>query len=354
MTPPTRIPAQIPPRMPARVLVGVVVLTLGAWGARAQPLTDAQVSRMGARLQSALDDRDWEGVVRIGERIMEARPELAVVAYNLACAHARLGAVDRALEWLDRSADNGFAGIVSVETDPDLEPLRADERFGAIAAKVRASRDERFEAFKAEAERAEIPTILPPGYDPRTPAPLVIVMHGSGGRGKPLGELHRDAAGAVGAIVAAPDALRPLGGGFNWTYRDEAEWMVFHVLDRISSEHRVDPRRVVLAGFSQGANIALEVGLKHPGRFVGLVPVCGHWEPDRMPIAEGAGGLRVSLIMGAEDPWAQTFEECQTALREAGVETRLSMERGVGHAYPPDAGRVLEEALRFVLGGGSP
>lgn len=327
-----------------------VALGCGVGDASAQALSEDQLQRMGESLERAVDARDWARVVRIGERVMEARPELAMVPYNLACAHAQLGDTEAALTWLGRSADNGFAGIASIESDPDLDPIRGDERFAAIADKVRAARDQRFEAFRAEAERSAPLTILPPGHDPERPAPLLIVLHGSGGTPGPVAEVHQFAAGRVGAILVAPSALRPLGDGFNWTFRDEAEWMVLHTLERASREHNIDPGRVVLAGFSQGANVALEVGLRRPEKFAGIVAAGGHWDPEIMKIPAEGERPRVQLLIGAHDPWVRTFREAERALTGAGVEARLHVAAGVGHAYPRDADERLERALRFVLG----
>ncbi len=332
-------------------VLGVVALSV--WvvpGAVGQPLTEQQLRRMAENMGAALDKGDWERVARLGERIMEARPGLAVVAYNLACAHAQLGDHEAAIGWLERSAENGFAGIVSIETDSDLDPIRGDARFGAVADTVRATRDRRFDAFRAEAEKAELLTVLPPGHDPEVAAPLVIVLHGSGGRPGPIAGVYERAAAEVGAIVVAPSALRPMGEGFNWTFRDESEWMVLHVLERVGREHKIDRERVVLAGFSQGANVSLEVGLKHADRFAGIVACCGHWDAEIMRIPEGVELPRVQLLIGAQDPWVGTFREAEEALGSAGADVRLHVARGVGHAYPRDADERLEAALRFVLG----
>ncbi|MEZ6242997.1 MAG: alpha/beta hydrolase-fold protein [Phycisphaerales bacterium] len=339
--------------MTRHIIAGFVValaLCTAAPRASAQAVSEQELQRMGENLQKALDARDWKRVVRIGERVMEARPGLAVVPYNLACAHAQLGENDAALEWLQKSADNGYAGIASIETDPDLDPIREDPRFKVVHDQVQAARDKRFEVFRAAAEEADLLTILPPGYDPQVAAPLVIVLHGSGGRPEPVAEVHKKAAGEVGAIIVAPSALRPLGDGFNWTFRDEAEWMVLHTLERAAAEHTIDMDKVVVAGFSQGANMALEVGLKHPEKFAGIIATSGHWQPAIMTIPEEGKRPRVQLLIGGDDEWAWTFKEARGALSGAGVESRLEIVPGVGHAYPPNSDERLERALRFVLG----
>jgi hypothetical protein len=54
------------------------------------------------------------------------------ILYNLACAHARLGQLDRAFARLQESLAAGFSDRQLLDTDPDLSPLRADPRWPGI------------------------------------------------------------------------------------------------------------------------------------------------------------------------------------------------------------------------------
>lgn len=334
-----------------RTLLAAVAVALSlALSAPACAQVDLQ--SLGHRYERAMDQENWREVVRAGEKIMELRPDLAVVPYNLACAHANLGDEEAAIKWLATAAENGFGGIVSIQTDPDLDPIRAHARFAEIEATVQARRDERFEAYCEQARSTEMLTIVPDGLDPETPAPLVVALHGSGGRAETFAEVYRDAAAEMGAVLVVPNGLRPAGnGGYNWTFRDEAEWMVMHAIERAGATHPIDKDRVVLTGFSMGANTTLEVGLKHPGVFAGLIPVCGHWDADVMAIDDAASdGLRVQLMIGARDEWAKTFREAHRVFDERGIENRLRVYQGIGHAYPANRDEELVKALRYVLG----
>jgi hypothetical protein len=51
------------------------------------------------------------------------------IAYNIACAHARAGRIDQALEWIKRAIDAGYSDQASLENDPDLEALRRHPEF---------------------------------------------------------------------------------------------------------------------------------------------------------------------------------------------------------------------------------
>lgn len=49
-------------------------------------------------------------------------------SYNIACGHARLGHLDLAFQWLERSAQYGFELGERIESDEDLASLRSDPR----------------------------------------------------------------------------------------------------------------------------------------------------------------------------------------------------------------------------------
>jgi tetratricopeptide (TPR) repeat protein len=64
---------------------------------------------------------------------LERFPDTAALIYNLVCAESRLGEVDAALEHLERAIELEPALREYLETDPDLEALRADPRFPGLA-----------------------------------------------------------------------------------------------------------------------------------------------------------------------------------------------------------------------------
>ncbi len=305
----------------------------------------------GRAFERAYSDRDWAAAARAAELWAEREPGSPTVAYNAACAHALAGDEGAALGWLRRAGAAGFAGTRSLDEDPDLASVRGHPGFATATAAIRTNRETMFAEFRAVAESSEILTIPPPGECPGS-CPLIVVLHGYGGEARNNAEIYRRVAAKLGAIVAAPSALRPgpAGRGFSWTFRDEAEWWVLRAMDRVSAEHPVDPERVVLAGFSQGANVALGVGLRHPRRFAGLLPVAGHYDPSRMPAAT-RGGPRIYLLTGSRDPRVDSFRAAERQLAGAGLDVRLRIVPGVGHSYPQRVDHELGKALEFLLPG---
>lgn len=283
--------------------------------------------------------------------IAEQYPSSSVWAYRAGASLALAGDAEGAIGWLRAAAERGYSGVRTFETDSDIDPVRGHAAFGAIIARVRENAGARMAAFRAEAEEAEPVVVLPRGFDSSAPTPLVIALHGTGGTGRETARAWRGAARRVGAILVAPDALRPSGNGFAWVFRDESEWYVEKLITQMREEHAIG--EVVLVGFSQGANIALAMGRSHPELFDAVVPVCGHWEADAASLPPGPGEGESDdrpawyLLIGERDPWQATYDEAEEVLGEAGMRVSVEKVGGLGHAMPRD--RVLEGALRWCL-----
>jgi len=120
---------------------------------------------------------------------------------------------------------------------------------------------------------------LPPGFDPKGKKwPAIVFLHGSG-------ECGRDGAaplriGLAPALLAHPERW-PFVVVFPQKPTADEEWweheaLVFAALDDAVKQFAVDPKRVALAGMSQGGHGTWMIGARHPDRWRCLVPVCGY------------------------------------------------------------------------------
>jgi tetratricopeptide (TPR) repeat protein len=57
------------------------------------------------------------------------RPQDSLTLYNLACAYSLAGQIDNGLEALEASIDAGFTDHGHISKDPDLNPLRQEDKF---------------------------------------------------------------------------------------------------------------------------------------------------------------------------------------------------------------------------------
>ena len=127
-------------------------------------------------------------------------------------------------------------------------------------------------------------TILPDGYDPRKPYPLIVLLHGFGSSMHDLAGL-APSIDPKGYIYACPNGpihvpLGPGITGYAWMRHpgsrnpdaaQAAEEALSVFLDEVMQQYQAPPGRLLLGGFSQGGMMTYQVGLPRPDLFAGLV-----------------------------------------------------------------------------------
>jgi poly(3-hydroxybutyrate) depolymerase len=126
---------------------------------------------------------------------------------------------------------------------------------------------------------------IPKGYSSSRPVPLVLALHfGGPPKGAGMGLLTvlvGPALAELGAVIVAPDSL---GGG--WSTPENAR-AGMALMDAVQATYRIDPKRIVVTGFSMGGAGVWHFAGKYPDRFTAAVPVAG-----RPPTAIRRGGRR--------------------------------------------------------------
>lgn len=117
----------------------ISLLLASAVGAQRSERTYRQEYQAGL---DALRAQRWNEGIASFERCLSLQPGSASSAYNLACAYAQQGDVERGLDWLGRAIDKGWADPDHLRWDSDLTPLRTDPRFDQLLVVV----DERYPA----------------------------------------------------------------------------------------------------------------------------------------------------------------------------------------------------------------
>jgi adenylate cyclase len=98
---------------------------------------DPRAATMRAVASCRVGDRP-EGM-RWAERALEIDPEDAGVRYNVACLYALEGELELALKTLEDCVRLGFGNLEWIAQDPDMAPLRNDDRFKRLVGEVRRS-----------------------------------------------------------------------------------------------------------------------------------------------------------------------------------------------------------------------
>jgi phospholipase/carboxylesterase len=153
---------------------------------------------------------------------------------------------------------------------------------------------------------------IAPPHAPRD-LPLVVTLHGRGASADDLAPLAPEL-DATHYRYVFPNGRLPvdLGGwmGFAWyeignqaTDVPASRAAVEALLADLWARSGLGPARTVLVGFSQGAVLTLDVGLRSAERFAGLVAMSGYLSEDAsLPAAlERARDQRVLIVHGVED-----------------------------------------------------
>jgi phospholipase/carboxylesterase len=185
---------------------------------------------------------------------------------------------------------------------------------------------------------------VPANYRPETPIPFILMLHGAGGSKGGLDVFCEDAA-KQGIAVAVPESRGltwdRIKGGFgpDIDFLDRALQFTF---DRVA----VDPRRLAIAGFSDGGSYALSVGLSNGDLFSRVIA----YSPEFVAAPTRFGKPPIFITHGVQDNIlsVNVTESMVRQLKLAGYTVEFKEFTG-GHFMRPD---LVRESLRWFVGTG--
>jgi serine/threonine protein kinase/Flp pilus assembly protein TadD len=95
---------------------------------------DARALYLGAGSLCHLGER--EKALKWAEKATTIDPDNPSVLYNVACVYSQLGELEKGIDCLERSITTGMGQKEWIENDPDLDPLRDNERFRALLSRL--------------------------------------------------------------------------------------------------------------------------------------------------------------------------------------------------------------------------
>lgn len=174
---------------------------------------------------------------------------------------------------------------------------------------------------------------VPATYQLGHPAPLVVLLHGAGGDARTTLALLRGPADAIGLILLAPTSREytwdVIAGGYG---PDVAA--LDGALEGTFSLYAVDPGRIAIGGFSDGASYALSLGITNGDLF-------GHvlaFSPGFIAPTGRVGSPRIFVSHGTRDavlPIERCSRRIVPRLKRTGYQVRYREFEG-GHSVPPE------------------
>ena len=148
---------------------------------------------------------------------------------------------------------------------------------------------------------------VPSSLDGRTPAPLVLVLHGGGGAGRSTERMtgFSDLADRRGFIVVYPNGVdRRWNDARGEVARQDVDDVDFltALVDHVRRTLPIDVRRVYASGISNGAMMSYRLGCERSDVFAAIAPVAGAMPEPLGPRCSPSRPVSLVAISGTEDP----------------------------------------------------
>ncbi len=351
--------------MPAHarfVRVSLLITLLGAASGVSAQLEPTRESDLHRRLRgiynaaiAAENARDWAEAERDYRQLVAALPGDWPTRIAMARICVQTNRAAEAVHWLDQAVEIGMIDAKLLDGERGLELLRGRSDYHAMCAKADRYQSETLAIY------------VPPNLDRSKPLTAVIALHGRGGNEREQVAQWRETADKLGLVILAPRGPRAFRGRCSFGWDDPNALNAVGVIEvdsaaiaraadealkRAADVGEVDPKRVVVTGFSQGGGTALLLALTDPARYPRVLMVNPTYEAPRdASVWERArdARMRVRIISGELDPLGVNTQIARDALTRAGVEVRITVVSDVGHEPPPDLPQRQVDALQALL-----
>lgn len=187
---------------------------------------------------------------------------------------------------------------------------------------------------------------VPASYDAAKPLPLLIALHGAGGRSTGPLRLWTPQADIAGFAVLAVESAGPTWDAIRGEYGPDIATLD-RALEATFRRIAVDPRHIVLGGFSDGASYSLGVGLINGDLFPKVMACSPGFITRHMNERHGKRPT-VFVSHGHQDPilpYDNCVDRVIPMLKEEGCAVEFHDFEG-GHTVTP---AIVAEAVKFVM-----
>jgi poly(3-hydroxybutyrate) depolymerase len=178
------------------------------------------------------------------------------------------------------------------------------------------------------------------------PAPLIVLLHGSGRDGRILVDHWQSFAKKEGIILAGPDATVRDGWG-----QDDGPWFFKQLVESVQGKATFDVRRVYLFGHSAGAIHGLSLALLESEYFAALAVHAGALSPDAMSfVSRAPRKIPIALWVGTNDAFfpLDLVRTTNKVLDVKGFKPQLTEIPGHSHDYYSRSSEINLQVWAFL------
>jgi dienelactone hydrolase len=279
----------------------------------------------------------------------------AKTSYWIGCLQSRLGESEEALQTLEKASKDGiWWPDQALLMEPDLEPLQSRPEFKAIVGE-----SQRLKQRALSVAKPGVMVLTPRNFSPEESYSLIIALTPRVGH---PGEFAEHWTGALnqGFLLAVPHSSQPISSEeYCWDDPERSERDIAWAYRQVQDKYKIDPAKVIVAGFSQGAALAMYLTLNRTFPCRGFIAVAmSDWvAPEDKPAsqrdhprAKDVRGLKGVVIMGEKDAFLPKIKTLMEGMVERGLNCKIDVVQNLGHEFPSDFEKRLEAATDFLLG----
>src|SRR5262249_14756310 len=211
----------------------------------------------------------------------------------------------------------------------------------AAAQKVRK------ETIEFEGKKRTYYLLVPATATAEHPAPVVVLLHGSGRDGLSLMDKWKDLATKEGFVAVAPDAISTSG----WKVPADGPGFLHELLSALMSQYAIDSHRLYLFGHSAGASFSLYMSLYESEYFAATAIHAGALRDGDAPIVEQATRkIPIHIAVGDVDQLVplRLVRATRDLLVANEFPVGLTEMKGHDHWYYDLAPKINAEAWEFL------
>jgi len=170
---------------------------------------------------------------------------------------------------------------------------------------------------------------VPPGAPAEGGYPLLVAMHGTGGRGEHMLSWFEPLCGPRGWLILSPSST-----GRVWDHGDTEK--VAALVRELKAELPIWDKSVFVIGFSNGATWNYHLAFNHPELFRGVISLMGGLLQAMGAPVEANRGMPVYIVNGAKDEIVplRTARRSVNRLQGAGFNVVYKEYPEMGHVVP--------------------
>lgn len=281
--------------------------------------------------------------------------------YDLACNSALSGDKEGAFYWVQQAGIQTGVDVDWAEKDADLLTLRADTRWGDFKRWLLYC-----EEYHQKFAKPVTTLILPKKYDVKKDNPLNVIvwLHGMGSKPDEFVDPNDPDCDAQAfadelniAFVGVSGTRIKSKKNFVWAENVAQDFeRVKAALDEVKAKVQIKEGGVINFGFSQGAQVGLELAAQHPEVFAGAIVLSPGSNRESIDQIDAMNPLlkKRGFVFGCGEREALgNLLQCDNGFqwtKKAGAQTQKNLYPGQrAHAFPADFEEKFPEWIQFIL-----